>query len=50
MVDSVVQGTAELLVAGRGPALPWRALEVVLGLTGLGLMLVTVWAWRVRRL
>jgi len=36
-------------VAGLGPALPWRALEVVLGLTALGLTLVTVWAWRVRR-
>jgi hypothetical protein len=29
--------------------LPWRALEVVLGLTSLGLIGVTIWAWRVRR-
>jgi hypothetical protein len=27
----------------------WRVLEVLLGLTVLGLALVTVWAWRVRR-
>jgi hypothetical protein len=43
------RGVPESEVAGLGPALPWRALEVVLGLTALGLMLVTVWAWRVRR-
>jgi hypothetical protein len=29
--------------------LPWRALEIVLGLTSLGLIGVTIWAWRVRR-
>ena len=29
--------------------LPWRALEAILGLITLGLIGVTIWAWRVRR-
>ena len=28
---------------------PWRVLEIVLGLSAVGLALVTVWAWRARR-
>jgi hypothetical protein len=28
---------------------PWRVVEIVLGLTALGLALATVWAWRARR-
>jgi hypothetical protein len=28
---------------------PWRVVELVLGLTALGLALATVWAWRARR-
>jgi len=28
---------------------PWRFVEIVLGLTALGLALATVWAWRARR-
>jgi hypothetical protein len=28
---------------------PWRVIEIVLGLTALGLALATVWAWRARR-
>lgn len=36
-------------VAQPTPALLWRVLEVTLGLTALGLVLATVWAWRARR-
>jgi hypothetical protein len=35
--------------AGRAPALPWRALEIALGLGALVLGAATVWAWRARR-
>ena len=35
--------------AGPAPISPWRALEVALGLTALGLALATVRAWRARR-
>ena len=34
---------------GLGQDWPWQALEVILGLVALGLALVTIWAWRVRR-
>jgi hypothetical protein len=40
---------AEGEAASLRPALPWRVLEVILGLTALGLALTTVWAWRARR-
>ena len=34
---------------GRVVISPWRVVEIVLGLTALGLALATVWAWRARR-
>ena len=43
------RGAAEGEVTGLGSALPWRALEVILGLVALGLALTTIWTWRVRR-
>jgi anti-sigma factor RsiW len=33
----------------RGPASPWRVLEIVLGVSALVLALATIWAWRSRR-
>jgi anti-sigma factor RsiW len=44
--EELEQGTGDTRFT---PILPWRALEVVLGLISLGLIGVTIWAWRVRR-
>jgi hypothetical protein len=33
----------------RAAISPWRFVEIVLGVTALGLALATVWAWRARR-
>ena len=43
------RGAPESEVAERATTSRWRTLEVILGLTTLGLALATVWAWRVRR-
>ncbi len=43
------RGAPEGEVVGVAAISPWRVLEAILGLVTLGLVLVTVWAWRVRR-
>jgi len=43
------RGAPESEVAALATISPWRVLEVILGLTALGLALATVWAWRARR-
>lgn len=53
-VEKATGATPEGLEQGTHDArftriLPWRVLEVVLGLTSLGLIGVTIWAWRIRR-
>ena len=47
VTPSVVIGKDEGVLAS--PVWPWRALEVALGLTALGLAFATIWAWRARR-
>jgi len=43
------RGESEVRGAKLTTVSPWRALEVILGLTALGLALTTVRAWRIRR-
>lgn len=43
------RGAPEGEAVGLRSVIPWRVLEVALGLAALGLTLATVWAWRARR-
>lgn len=43
------QGAPEGETVSLRSVIPWRVLEVALGLAALGLAWATVWAWRVRR-
>ena len=43
------RGVLEREAAARAQIPLWRVLEVILGVTALGLALATIWAWRARR-
>ncbi len=43
------RGAPEGEAVGLRSVIPWRGLEIALGLAALGLALATIWAWRARR-
>jgi hypothetical protein len=43
------QGAPEDEAVSLRSVIPWRGLEIALGLAALGLALATIWAWRARR-
>jgi len=43
------RGAPEGEAVGLRSVIPWRRLEIALGLAALGLALATIWAWRARR-
>ena len=43
------RGAPEGEAVGLRSVIPWRVLEIALGLAALGLALATIWAWRARR-